>query len=199
MMNSVVNRPRIRCPGTIAIGTGLGRSDGTVELVRILLERLDKPIVLDADGLWELEPFARAAPTVLTPHAGELARLLQTDAKEVDAHRLDAVRRAASRFGSVVLLKGADTLIAAPREGVLVAGYGTPALATAGSGDVLTGVVAAFLAKGIEPRLAAALAAVAHGVAADLVAIQPGTIASDLLLGLQRALAGEGLDRRPLR
>ena len=149
--------------------------------------------------LWELEPFARGAPTVLTPHAGELARLLQLESKEVDAHRLDAVRRAASRFGSVVLLKGADTLVASPREGVLVAGYGTPALATAGSGDVLTGVVAAFLAKGIEPRLAAALAAVAHGVAADLVAVQPGTIASDLLPGLQRAIAGEGLDRRPLR
>ena len=140
----------------VAIGPGLGRSDGTVELVRILLERLDKPVVLDADALWELEPFARGAATVLTPHAGELARLLGTESKEVDAHRLEAVRRAASRFGSIVLLKGADTLVAAPREGVLVAGYGTPALATAGSGDVLTGVVAAFLAKGIEPRLAAA-------------------------------------------
>jgi ADP-dependent NAD(P)H-hydrate dehydratase / NAD(P)H-hydrate epimerase len=183
----------------VAIGPGLGRSDGTVELVRILLERLDKPVVLDADGLWGLEPFARGAATVLTPHAGELARLLGTESKEVDAHRLESVRRAASRFGSIVLLKGADTLVAAPREGVLVAGYGTPALATAGSGDVLTGVVAAFLAKGIEPHLAAALAAVAHGVAADLVAVQPGTIASDLLPGLQRALAGEGLERRPLR
>ena len=89
---------------------------------------------------------------MLTPHAGELARLLGTKSSEIDAHRLDAVRRAASRFGSVVLLKGADTLVAAPRQGVLVAGYGTPALATAGSGDVLTGVVAAFLAKGLEPR-----------------------------------------------
>jgi NAD(P)H-hydrate epimerase len=183
----------------VAIGPGLGRSDGTVELVRVLLERLDKPVVLDADGLWGLEPFARGAATVLTPHAGELARLLGTESREVDAHRLESVRRAASRFGSIVLLKGADTLVAAPREGVLVAGYGTPALATAGSGDVLTGVVAAFLAKGIEPHLAAALAAVAHGVAADLVAVQPGTIASDLLPGLQRALAGEGLERRPLR
>ena len=101
----------------VAIGPGLGRSDGTGELVRILLERLDKPVVLDADALWQLEPFARGAPTVLTPHAGELARLLGIESKEVDAHRLDAVRRAASRFGSVVLLKGADTLVAAPRQG----------------------------------------------------------------------------------
>ena len=182
----------------VAIGPGLGRSDGTVELVRILLERLDLPVVLDADALWELEPYARAAPTVLTPHSGELARLLGTDAREVDAHRLDAVRRAASRYGAVVLLKGADTLIASPREGVLVATYGTPALATAGSGDVLTGIVAAFLAKGMDARLAAGAAAVAHGVAAELIEIQPGTVASDLLPGLQRALAGHGLQRAPL-
>ena len=167
--------------------------------MRILLERLELPVVLDADALWELEPFARAAPTVLTPHSGELARLLDVDAREIDAHRLDAVRRAASRFGAVVLLKGADTIVAAPREGVLVASYGTPALATAGSGDVLTGIVAAFLAKGIEPRLAAATAAVAHGVAAELLDPQPGAIASDLLPALQRALAGHGLQRAPLQ
>jgi ADP-dependent NAD(P)H-hydrate dehydratase / NAD(P)H-hydrate epimerase len=148
--------------------------------------------------LWGLEPFTRAAPTVLTPHSGELARLLGGDSREIDAHRLDAVRRAASRFGSVVLLKGADTLVASPREGVLVADYGTPALATAGSGDVLTGVVAAFLAKGIEPKLAAAVAAVAHGVAAELLEQQRGVIASDLLPELRRALAGHGLQRAPL-
>jgi NAD(P)H-hydrate epimerase len=183
----------------VAIGPGLGRSDGTVELVRILLERLELPVVLDADALWELEPFARAAPTVLTPHSGELGRLLGTSAGELEARRLDAVRRAASRFGAVVLLKGADTLVASPREGVLVASYGTPALATAGSGDVLTGIVATFLAKGMEARLAAATAAVAHGVAAELLDPQPGSVASDLLPALQRALAGHGLQRAPLR
>jgi hydroxyethylthiazole kinase-like uncharacterized protein yjeF len=183
----------------VAIGPGLGRSEGTVELVRLLLEQLELPVVLDADALWELEPFARAAPTVLTPHSGELARLLGVESREIDAHRLDAVRRAATRFGSVVLLKGADTLVASPREGVLVATYGTPALATAGLGDVLTGIVAAFLAKGMEARFAAATAAVAHGVAAELVDPQPGTIASDLLPELRRALAGHGLQRAPLQ
>jgi hydroxyethylthiazole kinase-like uncharacterized protein yjeF len=183
----------------VAIGPGLGRSEGTIALVRLLLEQLDVPVVLDADGLWGLEPFARKAPTVLTPHSGELGGLLGIDAREVDAHRLDAVRRATARFGSVVLLKGADTLVASPREGVLVATYGTPALATAGSGDVLTGIVAAFLAKGMEPRFAAAAAAVAHGVAAELVDPQPGMIASDLLPELRRALAGHGLQRAPLQ
>ena len=182
----------------VAIGPGLGRSDGTVELVRILLERLVCPVVLDADALWELEPFARQAPTVLTPHSGELARLLGESSSEIDAHRLESVRRAASRFASVVLLKGADTLVAAPREGVLVASYGTPALATAGSGDVLTGVVASFLAKGMDPKLGAATAAVAHGVAAELVEPQRGVIASDLLPQLRLALAGHGLQRAPL-
>ena len=176
----------------------MGRSDGTVELVRILLERLSLPMVLDADALWGLEPFSRAAPTVLTPHSGELSRLLGTDARGVDAHRLDAVRRAASRFGAVVLLKGADTLVAAPRSGVFVATYGTPALATAGTGDVLTGVVAAFLAKGLEAQLATAAAAVAHGVAAELAEPQTGLVASDLLPELRRALAGHGLQRAPL-
>jgi len=96
----------------VAIGPGLGRSDGTVELVRILLERLTLPVVLDADALWELEPFTRSAPTVLTPHAGELARLLGAESREIDAHRLASARRAASRFGAVVLLKGADTIVA---------------------------------------------------------------------------------------
>ncbi len=182
----------------VAIGPGLGRSEGTVELVRILLERLELPVVLDADALWSLEPFTRAAPTVLTPHSGELAPLLGLDARELDAHRLDSVRRAASRFGSVVLLKGADTLVAAPRTGVLVATYGTPALATAGSGDVLTGIVAAFLAKGMEAQYAAAAAAVAHGVASELLEPQAGAVASDLLPELRRALGGHGLQRAPL-
>src|SRR5581483_10196945 len=77
----------------VAIGPGLGRSDGTRDLVRLLLERLDLPVVVDADGLWRLEPVARAAPTVLTPHAGELAALLGAEAQEVNAHRLASVRR----------------------------------------------------------------------------------------------------------
>jgi NAD(P)H-hydrate epimerase len=182
----------------VAVGPGLGRSEGTIELVRLLLELIELPVVLDADALWELEPFARAAPTVLTPHSGELARMLGTNAHELDAHRLEAVRRAASLFGSVVLLKGADTLVASPREGVLVCSYGTAALATAGSGDVLTGVIAAFIAKGMEPRLAAAAGAVAHGVAAELVESQVGMMASDLLPGLQLALSGHGWQRPPL-
>jgi hydroxyethylthiazole kinase-like uncharacterized protein yjeF len=182
----------------VAIGPGLGRSDGTRELVRVLLERLETPVVLDADALWGLDPFERRPPTILTPHAGELSRLLGVDSREIDARRLESVRRAASLFGSVVLLKGADTLVTAPREGVLVAAYGAPSLATAGTGDVLTGIVSAFLAKGVEPRFAAAAAAVAHGLASRLVENQSGLMASDLLPGIQRALAGDGSALAPL-
>jgi NAD(P)H-hydrate epimerase len=177
--------------GAVASGPGLGRGDGTRELVRRLLEELDAPVVLDADGLWELEPFERAAPTVLTPHAGELGRLLGERSDWVDAHRLEAVRRAAERFGCVCLLKGSDTLVAAPGEGVLVSLFGTPSLATAGTGDVLTGVAAAFLAKGMEPQLGAAAAAAVHGLAARLHAPPVGLVASDLLATIPRVLAGE--------
>ncbi len=182
----------------VAIGPGLGRSEGTRELVRVLLENLTVPVVLDADALFDLEPFERRAPTILTPHAGELARLLGSDAADVDAHRVEAVRRAAVRFGSTVLLKGPDTLIATPRVGVLVAGFGRPTLATAGSGDVLTGIVASFAAKGLEPGVAAAAAATAHGLASRLVEPQRGVVASDLLHGIRRALAGEGAGISPI-
>jgi ADP-dependent NAD(P)H-hydrate dehydratase / NAD(P)H-hydrate epimerase len=175
-----------RRASAVAIGPGLGRGDEERRLVRRLLRELRVPVVVDADALYELEPDDWPAPRVLTPHAGELARLLDRD--DVDAHRLDAVRAAADRFGCVVLLKGADTLVAAPGEGVLVSATGTPALATAGSGDVLTGIVAAFLAKGVDARLAAAAAAYAHGRAAEL-GPERGLIASDLVEALPDVLA----------
>src|SRR4030095_10134553 len=110
-----------------------------------------------------------------------LARLLDTDSEWVDAHRLEAAMTAAERFGSVVLLKGSDTIVAAPGRGVVVSDAGPPSLATAGTGDVLTGVVAAFLGKGLEPQPRAAAAALAHGIAATMVEHQTGLVASDLL------------------
>jgi len=174
--------------GALALGPGLGRGEGRRELVRQLLERVPLPAVVDADALFGLEPVQRDAPTVLTPHAGELARLLGTDSAWVGAHRLRAARDAAERFGAVVLLKGADTIVAAPGAGVVVCDLGPPSLATAGTGDVLTGVVASFLAKGMEAPVAAAAAAVAHARAASLVEPQAGLVASDLLDTLPDAL-----------
>jgi hydroxyethylthiazole kinase-like uncharacterized protein yjeF len=174
----------------LALGPGLGRERERRELVRRLLAETDLPAVVDADGLHELEPVERDAATVLTPHAGELGRLLGEESSWVDAHRLEAVRRAAERFGAVVVLKGADTLVAAPGQGILVHSGRAHGLATAGTGDVLTGVVAAFLAKRMEPRLAAAAAVAAHERAALLAPQQAGLIASDVIAALPRALAG---------
>jgi NAD(P)H-hydrate epimerase len=171
--------------GALAVGPGLGRD--RKELVRRLLEETDLPTVVDADGLWELEPFERQAPTVLTPHSGELGRLLGEQAAWVDAHRLEALRRAVERFECVVLLKGEGTLIGAPGFGALVSG-GFPSLATAGTGDVLTGVVGAFLAKRMDARLATAAAALAHTQAAIFAPHRAGLLAGDLLSALPRVL-----------
>ena len=173
--------------GSLAVGPGLGRGAGPREVVKRLLAELDRPTVVDADGLYDLSPPDRAAPTVLTPHEGELARLLGVQSSWVAAHRLDAVRRGAENFGCVCLLKGADTLVAAPGQGVLVVALGTPALATAGSGDVLTGIVAAFLAKGVEARFAAAAAAAAQQLASRSIP-QAGAVASDVAAALPLVL-----------
>lgn len=175
--------------GALAVGPGLGRSEGTKAFVRRLLAEAALPAVVDGDALWELEPGDWPAPRVLTPHSGELGRLIDEEASWVDAHRLQAVRRAVERFGCVVLLKGTGTLIAAPGAGVLVDG-GHTSLATAGTGDVLTGIVAAFLSKGMEPRIATAAAATGHHWAAIEASYDAGMIASDLLDALPRALAG---------
>jgi ADP-dependent NAD(P)H-hydrate dehydratase / NAD(P)H-hydrate epimerase len=174
--------------GSLALGPGLGRGRGRRELVRSLLEGIDLPAVVDADALFELEPVEREAATVLTPHAGELARLLGTESAWVDAHRLVAAQKAAERFDAVVLLKGPDTIVAAPDGRAVVSDFGPAALATAGTGDVLTGILASFLAKGLEPVAAAASAAVAHGRAAELAPHRAGLVASDLLDAIPHAL-----------
>ena len=171
--------------GALAIGPGLGRGDEQKALVRRLLET-DLPAVVDADALFELEPFSRAAPTVLTPHSGELARLLGVESPWVDAHRLVALDRAVEMFGCVVLLKGSDTLIGAPGQGPIVSS-GWSALATAGTGDVLTGIVGAFLAKGLDARIAAAAATTAHTHAAMAVE-HDGLVASDVVEALPGVL-----------
>jgi hydroxyethylthiazole kinase-like uncharacterized protein yjeF len=178
--------PRMRA---LALGPGLGRGDEERALVRRLLRKTSLPAVVDADALHELQPFERDAPTVLTPHEGELARLLGEESEWVAAHRLEALRRGVDRFGCVVLLKGADTLVGAPGQGVLVRAANAPGLATAGTGDVLTGIVAAFLAKGMDARLAAAAAAMAQARAALLAPQQAGLVASDVIAHLPAALA----------
>jgi NAD(P)H-hydrate epimerase len=172
--------------GALALGPGLGREHA--DLVARLLAEADLPAVVDADALADLEPTRREAPTVLTPHEGELARLLGEDSAWVAAHRLAALERAVERFDCVVLLKGADTLVGAPGSGPLVVSLGVPGLATAGTGDVLTGILGAFLAKGMEASLAAAAAAAAQQLAAAAVGHRAGLVASDLVHALPGVL-----------
>jgi NAD(P)H-hydrate epimerase len=156
--------------------------------VRDLATTLDLPMVIDADGLFELEPADWPAPRVLTPHEGELARLLGRDARAIAAHRIASVREAAERFACVVLLKGQDTLVAAPGRDLLVSALGLPSLATAGTGDVLTGVIASFLAKGMEAQLAAVAGAAAQQRASVEAEQRAGLIATDVVDALPRAL-----------
>ncbi len=182
----------------VALGPGLGRGEGAVALARSLARELAAPLVLDADGLnahaGRLEELAgRAASTVLTPHAGELARLLGCDSEEIERERLAHVRAAAERSQAVVLLKGDDTLVADPAGRVAVSPGATPALATAGTGDVLTGVLAALLAQGLEPFTAAAAGVLLHaraGIeAARRLGVVEGVIASDVIEALPVARA----------
>ena len=128
-------------------------------------------------------------PTVLTPHAGELARLLDRDSAWVDAHRLEAARAAAERFGAVVLLKGADTIVQGRAGGPIVCDTGPPSLATAGTGDVLTGVVAAFLAKGSTRSPPLPQPPPSTGSRRPRVPHQAGLVASDVVAALPAVLA----------
>ncbi len=178
--------------GALVLGCGLGRGDEAQELARALAQRAGVPLLLDADGLnahaGRLEQLAaRAEPTILTPHAGELGRLLETDSAAVQARRLEHVREAARRSGAIVVLKGDDTLVAAPDGRVAVSEGGAPGLATAGTGDVLAGICGALLAQGVEPFTAAAAGVHRHVLAGRRAAQErsaQAVIASDVIAAL---------------
>jgi hydroxyethylthiazole kinase-like uncharacterized protein yjeF len=172
------------------VGPGMGTGQDAVARLAAVLGT-DLPVLVDADGLTILSQvkglLPRSAPTLITPHAGELARLLGTDAASVEARRLEHARRAAGELGVTVLLKGSTTIIAppgasggSPDEPVGVNPTGTPWLATAGSGDVLSGLAGALLAQGLEPAQAGLAAAYLHGMAGRLAATgMAGRLAAD--------------------
>lgn len=184
----------------VVLGPGLGRGAEAFELARELARRLEVPLLLDADGLnahaGELGSLAtRRAPTVLTPHAGELARLLGCESRDVTARRLACARRAAREANAVVVLKGDDTIVAEPGGSAGVSPGGASALATAGTGDVLSGVIAAYLSKQMDPWAAACAGVLVHARAGTLCAerIGPeGVIARDVIGALPAALQAAG-------
>jgi ADP-dependent NAD(P)H-hydrate dehydratase / NAD(P)H-hydrate epimerase len=159
------------------VGPGLGTTAG--DEIRSAVLGLERPLVLDADGLNAFagrldELAARSAPTILTPHPGELARLLGIPTSDVTADRLAAARAAARQSGALVVAKGAGTLVVTPEGDYHVNSTGNPGLASGGSGDVLAGLLGALLAQGYEPRAAAVLGVYWHGLAADRWAAQVG-------------------------
>jgi NAD(P)H-hydrate epimerase len=173
----------------VALGPGMGHDPGSVELARDAVASIEAPLVIDADGLnafaGALERIAgRGAPTILTPHAGELGRLLDRPSEEISAHRLASAREVALAADAVVVLKGDDTIVTDGAR-IAVNALSAPALATAGTGDVLTGVVAALLARGLDPFAAACAAVFTHARAgrdaADRIGAAESVIASDAI------------------
>lgn len=186
--------------GTLVVGPGLGRGGTRGALLRDLAERIEGPVVFDADALAAVagDPEALAVErrdraAVLTPHAGELARLLDVPTARVGARRLHHAREAARRADAVVVLKGDDTLVVAPDGRCAISPGGVPGLATAGTGDVLAGAIGALLARGTEPFLAAAAGVWLHLRAGALATEEhgpDGVVARDVAEGLGRARRG---------
>ena len=180
----------------LAIGPGISQNKETQALVRNLVGSLDKPVVLDADGInafvGHLDVLKnRKLKLVLTPHTGELARLVGKDAAEIDSARKDVALAFASEYNAVLVLKGHNTIVAAPGGDFYINETGNAGMATGGTGDVLTGMIASFIGQGVAPFTAAVLGTYFHGLAGDLAAREKGQlslIATDLLYRLPEVL-----------
>jgi NAD(P)H-hydrate epimerase len=197
----------------VVLGSGLSREQPAAELARRLVSSRTRPMVLDADGLNAFEgrpTFGgdRSRPLVLTPHLGEMSRLTGRTAAALESARVETAIEFAGQWNAVVVLKGAPTVIAAPDGAATVNPTGNPGLATAGTGDVLSGIIGALLAQKLAPYDAARLGAYVHGAAGDRVAALRGVLgmsAGDLLEALPEALLAlarvrdRGLGRRATR
>jgi NAD(P)H-hydrate epimerase len=193
----------------VAIGPGLGSSDNsTRDFIRAITMKRPRPMVIDADGLNSLAPWAEdlrgtsELPMILTPHPGEMGRLVSKPTAEIIKNPIDVARSFATSRNVLLVLKGSPTVIAAPDGQVYVNPTGNAGMATGGAGDVLTGVIASFLAQKIDDPLAATIAAVyLHGLAGDIAASQTGTramIASDISAHLGEAIVAAGGDSERL-
>jgi len=181
---------------SIAIGPGISQNKETQALVRNLVAKSNKPIILDADGInafvGNLDLLKKAkAPLVMTPHPGEMARLTATDVSEVQNKRKDIALKFANEYNTVLILKGHKSIVANQFGEFYINETGNVGMATGGSGDVLTGIVASFVGQGLAPFEAAILGVHFHGMAGDLAAKEKGVlslIATDLLKKMPRVL-----------
>ncbi len=181
----------------VALGPGISLDPETQALVRELVTELARPLVVDADGLTALAGHVdllrhARAPRCLTPHPGEMARMLGRPVAEVQADRIETVKSFCQRYGAFVALKGARTVIGDPNGRIFLNPTGNPGMASGGAGDVLTGMVGAFLARGMEPLEALQAGVYLHGLAGDLARSETGEeglIAGDILEAVPRAIA----------
>jgi len=181
----------------VAIGPGLGRHEETLSLVRQVIKNVERPLVIDADALYALIGHtsilaeAKSMP-ILTPHPGEMARLVGLTADEVNQDRIYIARQAAVEWGSIIILKGARTVVAFPDGEVYINSSGNAGMATGGAGDVLTGVIGGLIGQGLSSHEAALAGVYIHGLAGDIVARSGmiGMIASDIIKALPAAIFG---------
>ena len=173
----------------VVLGCGLGQGEGQTAVVRHILTHSTAPVILDADGINAVTPHilaeeARSAPLILTPHPGEMARLLGVSTAAVQADRVGVAQTLARQTGAVVVLKGHHTVIAAPDGETAINPTGNPGMATGGSGDVLAGIIGSLVAQGLPPYAAAVCGTYLHGAAGDRAAqrrSQRGMLPSDLI------------------
>jgi len=174
-------RPPLHRFSAVLIGPGLADNEESYDEVRSAMDNIDQPMIIDASALNAFTSRAndinpRSLPRVITPHPGELARIMNTDTKSINGNRIAAAREAARACNCVVVLKGYQTLVAEPDGHVFVNPTGNPGMATGGMGDVLSGVVAALLARDVDPLDAACAAVYLHGLAGDILKEEIGDI-----------------------
>jgi len=180
----------------VIIGPGISLDDETQELARELIPIINKPLLIDGDGITAIaqdlgKVRTRKAPTILTPHPGEMSRITKTDVEEIDRNKMDLLQRTARELGAIIVLKGAHSLIGYPDETVFINVSGNSGMATAGSGDVLTGIIAAMYGLGLSLEDAVRMGVFIHGFSGDIAAVdkgEDGMTAQDILDSVPEAM-----------
>jgi NAD(P)H-hydrate epimerase len=197
MLEDAFDTLMAQAPGkqALAVGPGLGTASHTRNLVHRVIKELELPLVIDADGLNNLAGHTallknRSTPTILTPHPGEMARLTGLSTKQIQQDRLSTARKFAMDNRACVVLKGARTVIAEPKGQVWINPTGNAGMASGGMGDVLTGMIAGFLAQGCSAVEAAVAGAYLHGLAADMLSRKMpwGYLATDVIQTIPQAI-----------